>query len=180
MVDSYHPFWWWCGCIYVPLVGRMFLTRVSFAAGKRRETLHRHSVRLGLAQWRGGKAKLFFKKRNRSLAHGLCLKSCACRFRWPFFFACFLLLLFLLLSFLFLFICCIGESLDFGQLRVWLRVSVVFCECGQTLIALETTIGQNLGVNVLGPTGSQIRHKVWWGLKMMSDGLDLTELCFSK
>lgn len=35
---------------------------MSFAAGKRKVKLHQHSTHLGLAQWRGGKAKILFKQ----------------------------------------------------------------------------------------------------------------------
>ena len=95
MVDSYHPFWWWRGCITYLLL-RECLLHISFSV----KMIHRLVAYLRTSSVkRGGKPNCFLK-RNCSLAHGLCLK----------FNTSFTLAFFNSLDLL----CCIGESFSFG------------------------------------------------------------------
>lgn len=116
MVDSYHPFWWWCGCICVPLVERMFITHELQCKRKKRISINMLLI-WELAQWREGESQIVFFKRSCSLAHGLCLKFNACN----------LLKLFNSFTFYFSF-CCISEAFGLGwpDLLLWKKKKVAF------------------------------------------------------
>lgn len=56
MVDSYHPFWWWCGCIMYLLL-RECLFHMSFSV----KMIHRHVAYLRTSSVKlRGKAKFLF------------------------------------------------------------------------------------------------------------------------
>lgn len=112
MVDSYHPFWWWCGCITYLLL-RECLLHTSFSV----KMLHRHVAYLRTSSVkRGGKPNCFLK-RSCSLAHGLCLKSNT-SFTLAFSFLVYFLGLF----------CCISESFGLGwpDLLLWIWKCCLF------------------------------------------------------
>lgn len=147
MVDSYHPFWWWCGCITYLLL-RECLLHMSFSV----KMLHRHVAYLRTSSVkRGGKPNCFLK-RSCSLAHGLCLKSNT-SFTLAFSFLVYFLGLFCCISESFgsvgLTSCCEFENVAFLQLQPNINCSIInkkmalkkyFCQC-KSLQRFRSTTG---------------------------------------